>query len=192
VQKIPTLFIRDLSRQPALVTAEWHPACLWVRDGEGVATRKYDGTCCMMRDGKLYKRRELRDGDTPPVNFELVDQDVTTCKSYGWVPVGDGPEDKWHRTAYDLSRDPHLHGAPLPDGTYELVGPKIQGGKDNFATCTLLAHATAAQYPDAPRYYEGLRAWFNTVQGECKEGLVWHHPDGRMAKIKRRDFGLKW
>lgn len=24
------------------------------------------------------------------------------------------------------------------------------------------------------------------------EGLVWHHDDGRMAKIKRRDFGLKW
>ena len=24
------------------------------------------------------------------------------------------------------------------------------------------------------------------------EGIVWHHPDGRMAKIKRRDFGLSW
>jgi hypothetical protein len=23
------------------------------------------------------------------------------------------------------------------------------------------------------------------------EGLVFHHPDGRMAKIKLRDFGLK-
>ena len=24
------------------------------------------------------------------------------------------------------------------------------------------------------------------------EGLVWHHPDGRMAKIKSRDFGIPW
>jgi hypothetical protein len=23
------------------------------------------------------------------------------------------------------------------------------------------------------------------------EGLVFHHPDGRMAKIKLRDFGMK-
>jgi len=23
------------------------------------------------------------------------------------------------------------------------------------------------------------------------EGIVWHHPDGRMAKIKARDFGIK-
>jgi hypothetical protein len=24
------------------------------------------------------------------------------------------------------------------------------------------------------------------------EGVVWYHEDGRMVKIKRRDFGLKW
>ena len=24
------------------------------------------------------------------------------------------------------------------------------------------------------------------------EGIVWHHPDGRMVKIKARDFGLPW
>ena len=23
------------------------------------------------------------------------------------------------------------------------------------------------------------------------EGIVWHHPDGRMVKIKRKDFGFK-
>jgi hypothetical protein len=23
------------------------------------------------------------------------------------------------------------------------------------------------------------------------EGIVWHHPDGRMAKLKLRDFGVK-
>jgi hypothetical protein len=24
------------------------------------------------------------------------------------------------------------------------------------------------------------------------EGLVFHHPDGRTAKVRRKDFGLKW
>ena len=23
------------------------------------------------------------------------------------------------------------------------------------------------------------------------EGIVWHHPDGRMVKIKAKDFGIK-
>jgi hypothetical protein len=23
------------------------------------------------------------------------------------------------------------------------------------------------------------------------EGIVWHHPDGKMVKIKTRDFGIK-
>lgn len=26
------------------------------REGEGTGTRKLDGTCCMVRDGRLYKR----------------------------------------------------------------------------------------------------------------------------------------
>ena len=35
----------------------------------------------------------------------------------------------------------------------------------------------------------GLKDWLSAPH---YEGLVWHHPDGRMAKIKRRDFGLSW
>jgi len=34
----------------------------------------------------------------------------------------------------------------------------------------------------------GFREW---LKGRDIEGLVFHHPDGRMAKIKKRDFGLK-
>ena len=29
-------------------------------------------------------------------------------------------------------------------------------------------------------------------KGHVVEGIVWHHPDGRMVKIKRKDFGFKW
>ena len=29
------------------------------------------------------------------------------------------------------------------------------------------------------------------MDGEDIEGLVWHHPDGRMAKLKMRDMDLK-
>jgi Family of unknown function (DUF5565) len=178
--KIPTIFVRDMSKQPALVTPEWVPGTEWVRDGEGIAKRKYDGTSCMVRDGKLYKRRELRQGDKPPLHFESLGSDENTGKSVGWVPVGDGPEDKYHREAFD-----GWHA----DGTYELLGPKIQGNKDRRDKHVLQMHAEAKVYQDAPRDFEGLKAWLTE---NVIEGLVWHHDDGRMAKIKRRDFGLRW
>jgi len=33
-----------------------------------------------------------------------------------------------------------------------------------------------------------LKAW---MTGRDVEGIVWHHPDGRMAKLKLRDFGIR-
>jgi hypothetical protein len=40
----------------------------------------------------------------------------------------------------------------------------------------------------APRTFDALREY---LKPQDIEGIVWHHPDGRMAKIKKRDFGLK-
>jgi hypothetical protein len=180
LNKIPTIFVRDMSKQPALVINEWVPGTEWVRDGEGIATRKYDGTSCMVRNGKLYKRRELRTGDIAPPDFESLGTDENTGKTVGWVPVGDGPEDRWHREALD-----GWH----PDSTYELLGPKIQGNKEQRVKHCLQDHGMARTYPMAPRDFEGLKQFLTE---NVIEGLVWHHDDGRMAKIKRRDFGLKW
>ena len=182
MNKIPTIFVRDMTKQPALVTPVWSLGCEWVRDGEGIATRKYDGTSCLIRNGKLYKRRELRQGDAVPADFESLGTDENTGKTVGWVPVGEGPEDRWHREAFAWYPD-------YPNGTYELMGPKIQGNKDEVDSHLLQPHAGAKQYEDAPRDFEALREWLAKLN---IEGLVWHHPDGRMAKIKRRDFGLKW
>ncbi len=41
---------------------------------------------------------------------------------------------------------------------------------------------------DPPRTFAECRGWFARHD---VEGIVWHHPDGRMAKLKARDFGLK-
>ncbi|HUD10953.1 MAG TPA: DUF5565 family protein [Candidatus Saccharimonadia bacterium] len=180
MKKIPTIFVRDMTKQPALVTPIWSESCVWVRDGEGIATRKYDGTSCMVRDGKLYKRRELKAGDKAPVDFESLGTDENTGKTVGWVPVGEGPDDRWHREAMEGYQ---------PDGTYELLGPKVQGNKDQRTQHVLQDHHMARTYPLAPRDYDGIKAFLTE---NLIEGIVWHHDDGRMAKIKRRDFGLKW
>lgn len=174
------MFERDWAGDKSRVVAKIHPGCEWVAAGEGVATRKLDGSSCMVRDGKLYKRRESRDGEAEPPNFEVSDRDSETGKTIGWLPVGDGPEDKWHRVAFAA--------ASLAEGTYELVGPKIQGNPEGFALHVLVAHSAAEIYEGVPRDFAALRAW---LIGRDIEGLVFHHPDGRMAKIKQRDFGLK-
>lgn len=181
MKKIPTLFERDWTGDKRLVVDKIHPGCEWVHAGEGIATRKIDGTSCMVALGNLYKRRELRPGDIEPAGFELSGHDEETGKTVGWVPVGDGPEDKWHRLAFAAN-------PTLADGTYELVGPKVQGNHENFLEHVLISHATTGTHPDAPRKFYGLREWF---EGMDIEGIVFHHPDGRMCKVKKRDFGLK-
>ena len=178
MKKIPTMFVRDWNGDRSRVTREPNPACQWVFDGEGVATRKYDGACCMVRDGKLYKRRELGAKQSAPTDFFMVDHDEETGKTVGWVPVGDGPEDRWFREAFN----------DLAEGTYELLGPKVQGNVERLERHVLQAHSAAERYHDVPRTFDGLREW---LHDRDIEGLVFHHPDGRMGKIKLRDFGMK-
>ena len=181
MKKIPTMFERDWNGDRSRVIDQIHPGCEWVQAGEGIATRKIDGTSCFIRDSKLYKRRELRLGDMQPVDFELVDHDEETGKTVGWVPVGDGPEDRWHREAL-FANHPRLK-----NGTYELVGPKVQGNPEGVSEHLLIPHDNTGGY-SCPRTFSGLREW---IEGQDIEGIVFHHPDGRMAKIKKRDFGFK-
>lgn len=179
MKKIPTIFKRNPDDMSRLLN-EPHPDCDWVFKGEGVATRKYDGTCCLVRDGKLYKRREVKKGKPEPDGFELAEHDQTTGKKVGWVAVTDSADDKWHWSAFQ-----HLD---FPDGTYELVGPKVQHNPENYDTHQLIAHADASQLDNVPLSLDELQAYMEPLD---IEGVVFHHQDGRMAKIKKKDFGMK-
>lgn len=190
MKKMISLFQRDYETDRT-VRNEVVPGAEWVLSGEGVATRKYDGTCCLVRDGKLYKRYDAKQGKTPPAGFEpaQVSPDLITGHWPGWVPVGDGPDDRWHRDAFD-EWSARLRGVPegaIANGTYELCGPKVQGNPEGFDRHVLVWHGFD-EMPDAPRDYEGLRAFLEQAD---IEGIVWHHPDGRMVKLKKRDFGYK-
>lgn len=181
MRKIPTMFERDWNDRSRRVIDKIHVGCEWVADGEGIATRKIDGTCCLVRDGKLYKRRELRGIDKTPEGFEYVTHDDETSKIIGWVPCIPGAsEDQWHREAFSAGN--------FANGTYELIGPKIQGNPERFSQHALVPHEFAGKFIDVPRTFDGLREW---MDGRDIEGIVFHHPDGRMAKIKLKDFGMK-
>jgi hypothetical protein len=184
MKKIPTIFVRDFAGNPSRVLNQINDGCEWVANGEGVATRKMDGTSCLIRDGKLYRRRELKNGEPQPPLFELADHDEETGKTVGWMPIEpSNPSDKYHAEALG-------EGVGLDDGTYELVGPKVQGNPEKYDLHTLVPHDWAGLIfdGDVPRTFDGLKDWLN---GRDIEGLVFHHSDGRMAKIKLRDFGLK-
>lgn len=193
MQKIPTIFKRSESNR-AIVIDERNPDCDWVFNGEGTATRKFDGTCCLIRDGKMFKRYEVKKGGKPPADFEPANEiDEATGKQQGWVPVGDGPEDQYHRAAILNMQSilPMFLEDPILTGTYELCGPKVQGNPEGYSIDMLVSHNPQDRVEDfssePPRDFDGL--W--TFLGMHNiEGIVWHHPDGRMAKIKGRDFGI--
>lgn len=192
MQKIISLFQRNYDGD-RLVRDEVVPGAEWVLAGEGVPTRKWDGTCCLVKGGKLFKRYDAKKGKTPPEGFESAQEpDPETGHWPGWLPVGGGPEDQYHREAMALEDG-------LPDGTYELCGPKVQGDPEArfFAASVspglaqrphcLIRHG-ALVLSGNPRTFEDIREYFEAVD---IEGIVWHHPDGRMVKIKAKDFGIK-
>lgn len=191
MKKIPTIFKRNPDNMSELLN-EPHPDCQWVFDGEGVATQKYDGTCVMIKDGMYYKRREVKEWQNEPGGFVQEDFDENTGKRFGWILVDrDEKENRWHMEAYEdyLGFDAYeIQGRKIFDGTYELVGEKINNNPEKINGHILIDHAQADKFPDAPRSFGGLASW---LADKDIEGLVWHHPDGRMAKIKKRDFAMK-
>ncbi len=180
--KIPTLFVRN-SR--FYVSEEWEEKCLWVRDGEGVATEKIDGTACLIKNKRLYKRRTVKNAK-PPADWIHASLDPSKSSGPGWVPVRrDVKADQWHIEAWDaLDREPDNI-----DGTYELVGPYVQKNPYFLKSHLLVPHGTAAELDVPDRSYKGLREFLFASE---IEGIVFVHEDGRMAKIKRKDYGLGW
>jgi hypothetical protein len=206
MQKIPTLFLRDKAN-PKRVTREVDPECQWVLDGEGVPTEKFDGSACAVIDGHLYRRHahDMQKGEPPP-GWVHWSRDPAQRSGHGWLPVSaSNPSDRYHLEAwaepysFEIVGDgPELKAVNYPDGTYELVGPKSNGNPYHLSKHELWKHGASLVF-ECERTFDGIAAhlakdedWGLAHTASGLEGIVWHHPDGRMAKIKRRDFGLKW
>jgi hypothetical protein len=180
VRKIQTLFVRDWDGDRRYVLPAVSSGCKWVLEGRGTATRKLDGTCCMFDGERWWARREVKEGKTPPPGFAEIEHDDETGKTVGYEPVEQSAFAKWHAEVVDRNS-----GRQWPVGTYELIGPKVNGNPEDAMDHHLVSHETAQTLGDAPRDFDGLAAW---LHAHPYEGIVWHHPDGRMAKIKKRDF----
>src|SRR5688572_26293786 len=126
MKKIISLFKRDYDGNK-LVFDEVVPGAEWVINGEGTATRKYDGTCCMISNNILYKRYDSYGGKSPPIGFiPSQEPDEITGHWPGFIKVSEGTQDVYHREAFEKQRK-------WKDGTYELCGPKINNNNEKLS-----------------------------------------------------------
>jgi hypothetical protein len=179
MKKIPCLFQRDFSnlQHPELLR-DVTPGCEWVLANEGIPTAKFDGTACAIISGKLYKRFDCKPGKKlPDGGIPCCDPDSVTGHWPHWVPVL--PNDKYHLEAF--------HGQA--DGTYELVGPKVNSNPEGFSNHVLIRHGIEVLDLPVKLTWDSLQKF---LQKTHIEGIVWHHPDGRMVKLRRDDYGFSW
>ena len=192
MKKMKSLFVREFSDGHSVkVTPEVSVGYDWVINGEGVATRKWDGTCSLIENGEISRRYDCKKGKTSPMGFVPADNpDPVTGHWPGWVkmdkfnPKGD---EKFFVEAYkntfgDLNVIPE-------NGTYELCGPKINGNPEKLDKHIFIKHG--AEILDVPRDLDGIRQY---LENNNIEGIVFHRNDGSgdMCKIKRVDFGFEW
>lgn len=195
MQKIPTLFVRDPDDRKHVLD-EVTPGCEWVLADEGVATRKHDGTCMRITHNYdllvVSARREVKADREAPSYFEPVSTDPVTGKTMGWVPVSQSGFEKFVVEALGYGDPLDWRTADWPEGTYELVGPKINGNPERRDQHELIRHGSVLLDIDdemrSERTFEAYARLMRRLDQYGIEGIVWHHPDGRMVKLKARDF----
>lgn len=178
MRKIPTIFLRDLKLKCTPVTDEINPECQWVFDGEGFATRKIDGVNIKISGSDHFIRIKPKTDDYIEALYKPLE---ATDSKYICYAVMNG----W----------PKSRTSSLPDAIYEAYGEGIRGNPEKVEGYHMVRIAHLDNKPGGvdhalvikgvPRSYRGLMGYLATHD---IEGIVFHHRDGRMAKIKTRDF----
>ncbi len=188
MKKLSTLFKKNLVNLGRVIN-ELNEENEWVFK-YGIPTRKFDGTACAIINGELYKRYDARiDKKTgkykkpvPKGAISCQEPDTITGHHPFWVKCErTNPADKWHFMAFDTLENKE-------DGTYELCGEKVQGNLEKIKGHRLIKHGI--EVLDLRDFsFEGIGSYLETRD---IEGIVFHHKtDGRMCKIRKKDFGLK-
>lgn len=183
MEKIPTIFDRGDGFR---VINQPRSGCEWVFRGEGKATEKLDGTNVRLtvRAGRIVRVEKRRN----PSKLQKA-QGVTD----GWYVEADehAKEDKW---IFEAVRGTDVSSWPDGEHSAEALGPHIQGNTLGLTQNLCVPfNLEVPEYTDVPRDFAGVQAYLAKLEsryapGHLAEGIVFHHPDGRRAKIKRKDF----
>jgi hypothetical protein len=182
MQKIRTLFKKS-TIDPSVVTREFNDNTDWVFGPNCEASRKYDGTSCAIINGKLYRRYDAKGHKKIPEGaIECQPGDLVTGHHPYWVPCDlTNPHNKYHIRALASQY-------PLPDGTYELCGPHIQGNPERLDVDILIPHGKDLITLDEISY----DYIFDYLLIAGIEGIVFKNTvTGDMCKIRSKDFKMR-
>lgn len=188
MKKIPTLFQREyLNHEVVKVLDIVTEGCEWVLEGEGTATLKYDGSCCCIINGELYKRYDAKNGKPVPEKaIPCQDKpDAITGHFPCWIKCSpENKSDVWFIRAFENSKTIY----DVVDGTYEAIGIHFQGNPYHLGDDVLIKHGNdIIDLPD--RSYNAIKKY---LQNHLIEGIVFWKDGEPRCKIKRTDFGFSW
>lgn len=171
-------------------------------------TGKVDGSCCMVKDGKLLKRRDLKDDREEPEGWTETSPVDKRGHRIGFMEADHECEDKWHLDTMNEDKT-EIRVMAFNDGkvsietrpieelngmTVELVGPKVQGNPHKLKEHCVIPHGlfSLTGYPedfDLSRFREWFR--YDPVT-KYFEGIVIHFDNGSSFKIHRHHLNMKW
>lgn len=203
MKKIPTLFEREFENHRLVRTLDKvTPGFEWVLDGDGIATVKYDGSCCAVIDGKFYVRYDAKAGRKPPEGaIPCCDPDPVTGHWPHWVEVDIRNPQKDYKWFVEAFKNTFWPPQPIPaqNATYEAIGPHFNSNPYHMDQDCLIMHGKIKldedACPDALGNGDGKRTFYGIkkyLEETEIEGLVFWKDGEPQCKIKRRDFGFEW
>lgn len=197
MRKIPTLFCKDQKQRYCI------PRYKIVLTPQAVPLQKFDGTAMYLDMQDVWHRRLTT--KSPPPNFVWCTTDRFSGKQTGWVPLrAADPFFKQHYEALqnlplDLDFMPGHRDERYEPGTYELLGPKINGNPERLSTHRLMPHRHAPQISNISlleiptlSVEESYTALKITLENIEIEGVVfWENNNDKfapVAKLRRKDF----
>src|SRR5574343_275568 len=193
MKKISTLIIINYINNVAYPTDEIAHKNQWVIDDKEnvIATQKFDGIACAIINGELYKRQDVRKGKKIPENS---------------IPCQDKPDETTGHFPHWVKCDKNLKSDKLffegfdnlvnkQDGTYELCGEQISTERfvQNYNVEKIIGHKLikhgSVELKIDDWSINGFKEFLSKKENDL-EGIVFHHKDGRMCKLRKKDFGF--
>lgn len=189
MRKIPTLFKREFANHHvAFISPEITEGC---EDAflNGSATVKFDGSCCAIIDGELYKRYDYKPGRKLPKNAIPCQEsaDPITGHFPHWVKCDESNSSDKHFFEALKYNQTYLVVGTLPNATYEAVGKHFNGNPYNLDIDMLVRHGM--HEIEVSRDFYSVRSF---LRDNPIEGIVFWLDGKPVCKIKRSDFGFDW
>jgi hypothetical protein len=171
-------------------------------------TAKFDGTCCYIKDGKIFARQDVKKSiDNAPVDWFPTAGTEPDKGGHiiGFRPLDQKKGDKWHFQGLDetdktkarfLEYDKDIKSfcyifrsiTEFNGQTAELVGPHVNGNKHHLDKHAYIIHGNVEV--EAPwKSHNDIDEWFKN-EGNIYEGIVIHDLENKkLYKCHRGHLG---